>query len=104
MNDKNYRGRAAAGTFSRQRRMLITSNRSPSKMICFTGFLPPSLARFIGQRHFVTRTWCNQRYQCELRSIMSSAPKGRHKPAQGNALGGKTDQHQEALKGRNNPC
>ena len=33
-------------TRSRQQRMLITSNRSPSKTICFTGFLPLSLSRF----------------------------------------------------------
>ena len=32
--------------FSRHRRTLITSNSSPSKTICFTGFLPLSLSRF----------------------------------------------------------
>ncbi len=37
-------------------RTLITSNRSPSKKICFTGFLPWSLARFSQSRTSIQRT------------------------------------------------
>ena len=41
---------------SRHRRTLITSSRSPSKTICFTGFLPLLLARFSQSRTSIQRT------------------------------------------------
>ena len=42
----NYDAAPALSALSRHRRTLITSNRSPSKTICFTGFVPFSLAHF----------------------------------------------------------
>ncbi len=41
---------------SRHRRTLITSKRSPSKMICLTGFLPLSVACFSQSRTSIQRT------------------------------------------------
>jgi hypothetical protein len=51
-----FHGRAP-NTFSRHRRTLITSNRSPANTTCFTGFLPLSLARFNQLRASAAPLW-----------------------------------------------
>jgi len=43
-------GNSWRNALSRQRRTLITSNRSPSKTIYFTGFSPSLLERFSQSR------------------------------------------------------
>ncbi len=45
-NSPAFHSQTYCNALSRQRRTLITSRRSPSKITCFTGFLPLSLLRF----------------------------------------------------------